>query len=123
MSAAEFDAEAYKGIHGMAEQMMASGARLVAVIAQDNGDGTLQLIYLFDSGGKLTDRRYTILPDWEVDSVSDVYSGAVNMERESVDLLGVKFKGITPGLLLVPGKSEVTPLRKGALEPKEVVQG
>ena len=56
--------------------------------------------------------RFTILPEWEVDSVVDIYKGALNMEREVVDLFGLRYKGVEPGLFLVLGKSPVAPLRK-----------
>jgi hypothetical protein len=40
------------------------------------------------------------------------------MERENVDLFGMRFKGVQGGLLIVPGSGVVTPLRK-PLKPKE----
>jgi len=116
MSEVTFDREAHKGIRPMAEGMKERGARLIAVIATDRGDDTIELIYMFDAGGSMVDRRFTVLPEWEVDSISDIYVGAANMERENIDLLGMKFKGQLPGLLLVPGKSMEAPLRKRPVE-------
>ena len=52
---------------------------------------------------------------WELESVANTfeyYAGAVNMEREIVDMMGLHFKGIVGGMLLEPGKGIVTPLRK-----------
>jgi len=62
------------------------------------------------------DRRFVVEAEEEVDSISDIYAGATNMERENMDLLGMRFKGLEPGLLLVPGKSVKAPLRKRSEE-------
>lgn len=99
-------------VRSMANEMMVKGARLISVIGRDRGDGTIELIYLFDESGVMTDHRYIVLADQEIDSISDIYVGATNMERENIDLLGMRFKGLEPGLLLVPGKSVHAPLRK-----------
>ncbi len=112
----EFDREAYKGIHARAEEMRAAGARLITIIARDNGDGTIELLYIYDREGRIVDYRYIILPEWEIETIADVYSGAVNLERENVDLFGLRFRDKAPGLLLVPGKSMVNPLRKSQVE-------
>ncbi len=85
---------------------------MITIVARENDDGTIELIYVFDLRGRMVDFRFTILPDWEVDSVVDVYKGALNMEREIVDLFGLRYKGVQPGLLLVQGKNVVAPLRK-----------
>jgi ech hydrogenase subunit D len=119
MTDAEFDRTAYLRVHDDARDMRARGARLITIAGRDVGDGTFELIYAYDLEGKVVDHRFTVLPDWEVDTITDVYSGAMNMERENIDLLGLRFKGMQPGLLLVPG-SKVAPLRKPppAEEPK-----
>lgn len=108
----EFDREAYKNVRKRTEEMVSAGARMIAIIARENEDGTIELIYLFDRGGKMVDFRFTILPEWEMDSVVDIFKGAMNLEREVVDLFGLKYKGVKPGLMLVPGKSLVAPLRR-----------
>lgn len=114
-------AEAIEGVRATAEEMRSKGARLMAVAARDNGDGTFELIYLYDVGGRMQDRRFNLLPDQEVDTISGIYAGATNMERENVDLFGLKFKGMSPGLLLEAGKSPACPLRKTV--EKEMKEG
>ncbi len=93
-------------------------ARLIAITARDNMDGTMEVIYSFHLDGEMVHHRFVSRPEWELESVADLWAGARNMEREAIDLLGLKFKGQEGGLLLVPGKSKVAPLRKEA--PKEV---
>jgi NADH:ubiquinone oxidoreductase subunit C len=104
-----------RGVRGMAGGMKGRGARLISVIGRDRGDGTIELVYLFDEGGAMVDRRFVVPAEQEIDSISDIYAGAANMERENIDLLGMRFKGLEPGLLLVD-KSVKAPLRK---RPKE----
>ena len=101
-----------RGVRGMAGGMKGRGARLISVIGRDRGDDTIELMYLFDEGGAMVDRRFVVPAEQEIDSISDIYAGAANMERENIDLLGMRFKGLEPGLLLVPGKSVHAPLRK-----------
>jgi NADH:ubiquinone oxidoreductase subunit C len=113
----EFDREAYRSVRARTQDLIAGGARMITIVARENDDGTIELIYMFDQGGKMVNFRFTILPDWEVDSVVDIYKGALNMEREVVDLFGLRFKGVQPGLFLVPGKSAVAPLRKKRAAP------
>ncbi|HEY3419801.1 MAG TPA: NADH-quinone oxidoreductase subunit C [Methanomassiliicoccales archaeon] len=86
--------------------------RLITIIAIDNADGTFELIYGFHYNNQYTDVRYTVKADDELESLSSYYAGAVNMEREIVDMMGLHFKGIEGGLLLTPEKGIVTPLRK-----------
>jgi NADH:ubiquinone oxidoreductase subunit C len=104
-----------RGVRGMAGGMKGRGARLISVIGRDRGDDTIELMYLFDEGGAMVDRRFVVPAEQEIDSISDIYAGAANMERENIDLLGMRFKGLEPGLLLVD-KSVKAPLRK---RPKE----
>jgi NADH:ubiquinone oxidoreductase subunit C len=92
--------------------------RLITIIANDNADGTFELIYAFHYNNQYTEVRYTVMADDELDSLSPYYAGAVNMEREIVDMMGLHFKGIEGGMLLTPEKGIVTPLRK-PLKPKE----
>ncbi len=108
----EFDREAFRSVRVKVHEMIASGARMGGIIARENDDGTIELIYLFDRAGQMVNFRFVILPEWEVDSVVDIFKGALNLEREVVDLFGLHFKGVQPGLLLVLGMSNVAPLRK-----------
>lgn len=114
-----FDREAFRSVRARTMDMVAQGGRMITIIARENDDESIELIYLFDLSGKVVDFRFTILPDWEVDSVSDIFKGAMNMEREVVDLFGLKYKGVQPGLLLVPGKNSVAPLRRDRTASKK----
>jgi Ni,Fe-hydrogenase III component G len=86
--------------------------RLITIIPIDNADGTFELIYALHYNNQYTEVRYTVKEEDELESLSSYYAAAINMEREIVDMMGLKFKGIEPGLLLEPGKGIVTPLRK-----------
>ena len=91
--------------------------RLITIIANDNADGTFELIYGFHYNNQYTDVRFTVKGEDELESLSSYYAGAVNMEREVVDMMGLHFKGIKGGLLLEPGKGIVAPLRKPLKPP------
>jgi len=86
--------------------------RLITIIPIDNADGTFELIYAFHYNNQYTEVRFTVREDDELESLSSYYAGAVNMERETVDMMGLHFKGIEGGMLLEPGKGIVSPLRK-----------
>ena len=86
--------------------------RLITIISNDNADGTYELIYAFHYNNQYTEVRYTVKEEDELDSLSTHYAAAVNMEREIVDMMGLKIKGIVGGMLLEPGKGIVSPLRK-----------
>ena len=92
-----------------AQRMRGSKARLAAIVAEENGDG-MRLTYIYDLNGKLRDYQYFLLPHEQIDSISDVYTGALNMEREVADLFGLEINGAPPKLLLAEG-SEYAPLR------------
>jgi NADH:ubiquinone oxidoreductase subunit C len=72
----------------------------------------MEMIYVFDREQKIVDFRFQILPEWEIDSVADIFRGALTLEREAVDLFGLKIKGVSPGIFLEDGKSPVAPLRR-----------
>ncbi|NLT38176.1 MAG: NADH-quinone oxidoreductase subunit C [Methanomassiliicoccus sp.] len=95
-----------------------AGSRFIALVVRDSEDGNFELIYVFDQDEKMTDFRFAIPVDQEVDSVADIYPGAMTAEREAVDLFGVRFKGVRPGLFLVEGKSPPEPLRKRQADVK-----
>ncbi|NLI74618.1 MAG: NADH-quinone oxidoreductase subunit C [Euryarchaeota archaeon] len=104
--------ESHKVIRDIAVRMKNRGVRLVSITGRDCDEGNIELIYVFDEDGVILDHRFVVDVERELDSISDIYSGAINMERENIDLLGMKFKGLTPGLLLEPEKSVIAPLRK-----------
>lgn len=112
MSAAEID------VRKKLEKMMlkAPRPRLVDIMAADRRDGTYDLIYVFQHEGSLVDLRYVVTEDEEISSISDLYSGALCMEREIIDMFGLKFKGVEGGFLL-DKNSPKNPLR---LPRKEV---
>jgi NADH:ubiquinone oxidoreductase subunit C len=95
-------------------------ARLISIFPVDNADGTLDIIYMFQMGSEVVQHRYTIREDEELDSLSDLFKGALNMEREMVDLFGLKVKGVEGGLLLCPESGVVKPLRKPLKQRTEV---
>jgi NADH:ubiquinone oxidoreductase subunit C len=87
-------------------------SRLISVFPIDNADGTLDLIYMFQHGTEVAQYRYTIDESQELESLADLFKGALNMEREAVDLFGLRFKGVQGGLLLCPESGVVNPMRK-----------
>jgi len=93
-------------------------SRLISIFPVDNADGTFDLIYAFQhSEQEVVLHRYTIPASAEIESLTDLYLGALNMEREAVDLFGVRIKGAQPGLFLTEG-SPKTPMLKPS-KPKE----
>jgi NADH:ubiquinone oxidoreductase subunit C len=106
--------EAEPVVRDKVKEMIEAGARMITIVAREDDDGTFELIYIFDRDGRMVNFRFRTNPDWEVDSVADIYKGAANMEREIVDLFGLRFKGVRGGLLLEVGKSPVAPLRRKA---------
>ncbi len=91
-------------------------SRLIAIFPLDNADGTLDLVYVFQHNEEVVQYRYTIPADQQIESLTDLYKGALNMEREQVDLFGMDIKGIKPGLFLTEG-SPTRPLRKPIAKP------
>jgi Ni,Fe-hydrogenase III component G len=87
-------------------------ARLISIFPVDNADGTLDVIYMFQVGGEVVLHRYVVSEDQEIESLSDLFKGALNMEREAVDLFGLRVRGVGGGLLLCPESGVVKPLRK-----------
>jgi NADH:ubiquinone oxidoreductase subunit C len=95
----------------IAEMQKKWNVRLATIIATDKGAGTMELIYVLDHDGEIWTVRSEFLQDDELASLSSVFLGAENMEREIIDLLGIKFEGIK-GLFLEPGPGIMAPLRK-----------
>lgn len=108
----QFDREAHRGVRDRTREMIGAGARMIAIVARENDDGTIELIYVFDRDQKVVDFRFQILPEWEIESVADIFKGALTLEREVVDLFGLNIKGAAPWIFLEPGKSPVAPLRR-----------
>lgn len=87
-------------------------SRLISIFPMDNSDGTMDLIYMFQHNEEVVQYRYKVNADAELDSISDLYKGAWNMEREAIDMFGIHFKGVPGGLLIMPETGIRTPLRK-----------
>ena len=101
-------------LHKQIEKLMLKSPkpRLMTISAADNGDGSFDLIYWLHHDNGILNIRYKVTAEEELEDASDIWKGAINMEREMIDLLGLKFKGQEGGLLLVKGRSPETPLRK-----------
>ena len=104
--------EPEKDILGQAMGMYWSCARFVTLVAQDLGDETFEIIYVFYQDNEIVEKRFIIRAEWELESISDLWAGALLMEKEMIDLFGIKIKGLEGGILLVPGKSPISPMRK-----------
>jgi len=89
-------------------------AQLVAITVVDLSDGTFELIYTFFTKSQLVSIRFTVSDRGEMDSISDIFPGATNFEREIIDLFGLRFKGMKGGLLITPESGIVAPLRKSS---------
>ena len=113
------DPAPYRNIHAKAEEHKKNGDRLMTLIAFEGQTGEFELRYLFDASGKILQDTIMIMPEWEVESISDVYKAGLNMEREVIDLFGLKFKGVLPGLLMDKDKGIIAPLRKRVSDIKE----
>ena len=111
-ASSEFDRKAYLEVRKRTREMLEAGARMIAIVALEREDGTIELIYAFDRDQGIVDFRFQVLPEWEIDSVADIFTGALTLEREVVDLFGLRYKGVPPGLFLEAGKSPVAPLRR-----------
>lgn len=111
-ASSEFDRKAYLEVRKRTREMVEAGARMIAIVALEREDGTIELIYAFDRDQGIVDFRFQVLPEWEIDSVADIFTGALTLEREVVDLFGLRYKGVPPGLFLEAGKSPVAPLRR-----------
>jgi NADH:ubiquinone oxidoreductase subunit C len=100
-------------VRGQLAQFGPKGAaRPISLFPVDNADGTLDMIYMFQLGEEVRTWRFTVREEDELPSISDLYKGALNMEREAVDLFGLRFKGVSGGLLLGPDSPVKAPLRK-----------
>ncbi len=87
-------------------------SRLICIFPLDNADGTLDMIYMFQRKDEVIQYRYKVKEGAELDSISDLYKGAWNMEREAIDMFGIRFKGVPGGLFLMPETGIKAPLLK-----------
>lgn len=94
-------------------------SHLISIFPIDNADGTMDVIYMFQHNEDVVQYRYTIPSDLELGSLSDLYKGAYNMEREAIDLFGMRFNGVPPGLLIPPESDIKAPLRKPVQQKPE----
>jgi NADH:ubiquinone oxidoreductase subunit C len=92
--------------------------RLIDIMVADRRDGTFDLIYVVQHEGKLVDVRFVFREEDELESLAPHYSGALCMEKEAMEMFGVKFKGVS-GNFLLDETSPKAPLR---LKPKEVAK-
>lgn len=97
-------------ITATAQKMRGAKARLATIVAEENGDG-LRLTYIYDIDSRLEDHSYFLLPHEELTSISAIYRGALNMEREIVDLFGLVIHGAAAKLLFADD-SPHAPLRR-----------
>jgi NADH:ubiquinone oxidoreductase subunit C len=107
-------------LRGRLERGSKEPSRLISIIPVDNADGTFDLIYMFQRGEGVEQYRYTFPVEEELDTISDLFKGALNMEREITDLFGMRFEGVQGGLLIMPDSGIVAPLRKPSIGQKEV---
>lgn len=98
------------------EKLAKSSARFVVLAANDLADGNFEVIYLFVHEGQLLEVRLCTGIDEVVPTITDLYPAAAFLEREMVDLFGVKVEGAAPNMLLVPDSSIKSPLRKKPVE-------
>jgi NADH:ubiquinone oxidoreductase subunit C len=96
--------------------------RLIDIIAVDRQDGTFDLIYTFHHQNAMMDERFVVKAEDELESIRDLYAAAVYMEREIIDMFGLRFQGLKGGFLL-DKNSPQTPLRKPIkVEPAKEVK-
>jgi len=87
-------------------------SRLISIFPLDNADGTIDIIYMFQQKDDVVQYRYKVKELVELDSISDLYKGAWNMEREAIDMFGIRFKGVPGGIFIMPEAGIKTPLLK-----------
>lgn len=106
------NSQAISQIREMAGQ---ATVRLVTIIASEGREGELELIYVLDREGELVQVRSRSGFEDELESLSPLFLGAENLEREIIDLLGAKFEGLKGGLLLT-SDVPAAPLRRAPAE-------
>jgi len=92
-------------IPSIAESMLESGARFVALVVTQIETGGLRLTWHWDLRGKLFSAECTAALKTPVPSIVDIYCGADWAEREAREYYAVTFAGraSTPPLMLREG--------------------
>lgn len=92
-------------IHSIAQSMLESGARFVALMVTQTKTGDLRLVWHWDLKGKLFSVESSAALDTPLPSIVDIYCGADWAERETRDYYAVAFDGreSTPPLMLREG--------------------
>ena len=92
-------------IRPIAESMLESGARFIALVVTQIGPDTLRLVWHWDLKGKLFSAESTAALKTPVPSIVDIYCGADWAEREAREYFAVAFEGraSTPPLMLREG--------------------
>ena len=100
-----------EAVNEVSRMLRTGGSRLVTIVAAEEGEGMVELIYIVDRQGEIHAVRSVCPWEEELESLSTVYKGAENMEREIVDLFGARFAGVKGGLFLEPGTGNECPMR------------
>lgn len=92
-------------IRSIAQKMLDSGARFVALVVNQTRDGDLRLAWHWDLDGKLYSVESTSSLTTPLPSIVDIYCGADWAEREAREYYAVTFDGraSTPPLMLPEG--------------------
>ena len=105
-------------IRSRSERSRTQPSRLISIIPVDNADGSLDLIYMFQRGAEVDQYCYQVKVDEELEALSDRYKGALNMERECIDPLGVCFRGVSGRLFIEPESGIKAALAQAPAEPE-----
>jgi len=92
-------------IRSIAEGMLESGARFVALVVTQIEAGSLRLAWHWDLKGKLFSAESVVTRNTPVPSIVDIYCGSDWAEREAREYYAVTFEGraSTPLLMLREG--------------------
>ena len=92
-------------IRSIAQKMLDSGARFVALVVNQTRDGDLRLAWHWDLDGTLYSVESTSSLTTPLPSIVDIYCGADWAEREAREYYAVTFDGraSTPPLMLPEG--------------------
>ena len=88
-------------------------ARLICISGLDTGEGTMEINYHFVvNNGEVVTLRLTRGIDEEFKSVVDKFPAAGLVEKELVEMYGIKMDGVEGHLLLAAGEGIYTPQRR-----------
>ena len=92
-------------IRSIAQSMLESGARFLALVVTQTGTDELRLVWHWDLKSKLFSVESTAALNTPLPSIVDIYYGADWAERETRDYYAVTFEGreSTPPLMLREG--------------------